>query len=463
MINVSKQTRVPSPHVVGTLRTYDEVVAYLESLPAYEYGRNAVVRAAELDALFDHVSQKIDTILVGGSNGKSLAMHFAAQLFREEKIKAAVVSTSHFSRYNERMSVHRKEIDDTAFAEVVNEVINMAESHTITATQTEILLVAGLLHAVRSKAVVAMLEVTRGGHGDPTAMCAPKITVVTRVAQDISGEVGGHDLDAVAKELATMAHKDAWFVASEQSKLRLQKMKNWVAQRGGQWAMPIRKLAPLPYMYEQLFGRVASLGERIAQLYVEEVRKKFSPFLRGNLLATQQGQRGRPTLEAKRRAQQNPIKSLKTFWQDNFVLPHARFEVREKERPCVVLDNGSNLDAYDNTFLGMRVLHYKRPFKSVALIMGVPAGLPASEVVKAVRYLLKKVPGEVFFVPLPDGVACYTPSELLELSKDLNVAARAFESFADALKSAKTHVDAHDGLIAITGAPSVVSAYLASK
>lgn len=462
MINVSKQARQPLPNT-GIQRSYAEVVAYLDALPEYEYSAQSVIRTAELDALFDQVSHKIDTILVGGSNGKSLAMNFAVKLFGEEKIKTAVISAHHFTTYNEQISLDEKQINNDDFAAVANEVINMATAHVVPANRAEIMFIASMLYAVRQEASVAMIEVARGGQFDLTAICAPKITVVTRVAEDIWGDAGGNDLDAVAKELTTMSHKDAWFVAAEQSKVRLQKMKNWVIERGGQWAMPIRKLAPLPYVYEQLFGRVASLGERIVQLYVEEVRKHFSPFLRGNLLATQQGQRGRPTLEAKRRAEKNPIKSLKTFWQDNFALPGCRFEILEKDLPTVVLDNASNLDAYMNVFLGVRVLHYKRPFKTVAMIMGVPAGLSADELVKAIRYLLKKVPGEVFFVPLPGGQACHAPNDLLTIAKDLNVKARAFASFGDALSSAKDYVDHHEGLIAVTGAPSVVSAYLKSK
>ena len=116
-------------------------------------------------------------------------------------------------------------------------------------------------------------------------------------------------------------------------------MKKWADENDINWAMPIRKLAALPYVYEQLYGRAASLGERIAQIYVEDVRKKFSPFLRGNLLATQKGQRGRPTLEAKRNAELNPIKTLKKFWQEDSgpssgnchfeILPHLTNLLRE--------------------------------------------------------------------------------------------------------------------------------------
>ena len=34
--------------------------------------------------------------------------------------------------------------------------------------------------------------------------------------------------------------------------------------------MPIRKLAPLAYPFEQLHGRCAALAERICQIYVDD-------------------------------------------------------------------------------------------------------------------------------------------------------------------------------------------------
>jgi hypothetical protein len=236
-------------------------------------------------------------------------------------------------------------------------------------------------------------------------------------------------------------------------------MKQWVEARGSHWAMPIRKLAPLPYMYEQLYGRIASLGERVAQIYVEEIKQKFSPFLRGNLLATQQGQRGRPTLEAKRNAELNPIKTMKSFWTEQFSRLRGRFELLDKEKPTVLLDNASNLDAFMNVFLGVRLLHYQKPLKGFVLILGASKALHAGELVKAIRYLLKKVPGEVFFVPIAGTDDCYQADQMYALAKDFNVKARSFESLESAYAAAVDSVDERDGLVAITGADSMVREY----
>jgi hypothetical protein len=256
-----------------------------------------------------------------------------------------------------------------------------------------------------------------------------------------------------------IAKAGSWFISAEQSKIRLQKMRAFAEERGVKWAMPIRKLATLPYIYEQLYGRIASLGERIAQIYVEDVKGKFSPFLRGNLLATQKGQRGRPTLEAKRFAELNPIKTLKMFWAEKFDLLKGRFELLDKEKPSILLDNAGNLDAYANLFLGIRLLHYQKPLEGFALIIGFGKVVNALEAIKLIRYLLKKVTGQIFFVPLPGNVLSHDPQDLAVMAKELNVKATACSSFAEAFEKAKGVVDERNGLVAIAGSNDLVAEY----
>jgi len=457
MIGVSTRTKKDVASLVGTVRSYSEVVAFLDACVPYEYSEQAVSRVVQLDAAFEYVSKKIDTILVGGVNGKSTSISFAAMLFREEGVKAAAIYSSHFLNYNERLVVGGEVINNKQFTDIVGEVIAVAQSKNISATALEIMFIAGLLYAQATACDVALVEVALGGEFDPSRICSAKLTVVTRVADDVTATLGA-DLDDVAERLVSIVQPKTWFISAEQSKIRLQKMKAWVEARGGKWAMPIRKLAPLPYIYEQLYGRIASLGERIVQIYVEQVQQRFSPFLRGNLLATQRGQRGRPTLEAKRQAELNPIKTMKVFWSEQFELLHGRFEILNKEKPTILIDNATNLDAFANVFLGVRLLHYQRPLKGFVITLGAKKTINRAELVKAIRYLLKKVPGEVFFVPLPDATS-HDPNALLAVAKDFNVRARAFTSIEQAFATAKDVVDKREGLVAVTGSTGMVRSY----
>ena len=458
-MSIIKQTSADRHEgALGKIRSYSEVVEYLDGLKSIEHGEASLKRMQKLDKIFDNVSQAVPTILVGGSNAKSSTINFASKLLKEEGYKVGAVYSSHFLSYNERLSLESVTIQNKRFTELLNEVINAAEMSKIVATSFELMTMAALLYFKAEQVDVALLEVGLGGLYDATNICSPKICALTRVAED-HVDVLGKDLDAQTREMIGIAKAGSWFVSAEQSKIRLQKMKDWVEERGAKWAMPIRKLATLPYIFEQLYGRSASLAERIAQIFVEEINGKFSPFLRGNLLATQRGQRGRPTLEAKRAAELNPIKTLKSFWHETFELLRGRFELLDKEKPTILLDNAHNVDALSNVFLGIRLLHYQRTLNGLALVIGLDEYHNISEVMKYVRYLFKKVPGQIFFVPVPGSKLYHEPLELVRIAQNMHLKAKASFSFEEAFQMAKNAVDERQGLVAICGSAALVTEY----
>lgn len=437
---------------------YGEIVARLETAQPSEYSSKAVERMTRLDAALDFISQKIDIVLVGGSNGKSLSIHFAAKLLREEGISVGACYSSHILSYNERIYADQHSISNKVFAESVTTVLTACDREKIQATAFEITTMAALVYFVQEKLSVALVEVANGGKFDATAAFNAKIVAITRVASDKT-DVLGNDLDVVAQEMVALARPGSWVISAEQSKLRLQKMKDFALASNINWAMPLRKLAPLPYMFEQLYGRSAALGERIAIMYLEKVKDVYSAFLKGTILAARQGQRGRPTLEAKKHALLNPIKTLKVFWSEKFDLLRGRFELLDKEKPTVLIDNADNLDALSNLFLGIRLLHYQRPLKGLALILGLSLSVDVDETLRMIRYLLRKINGSVFFIELPGSEASHSPSMLIKKAEELGVKSRAFSSLKDAFDEAKNAVDERHGLVAIAGSTKVVASY----
>jgi len=443
--------------VVGDAKSHKEVISFLDSINTIDYSKKTLERVQKLDKFLGNITKQIDVILVGGTNGKSSTINFASKLLQEEGYTTGSCYSSHTLNYNERVTVNSEAISNKSLTDAANEVITIDQANKINATTFELMLMTSLLYFKAKKVEVALIEVGLGGKLDATNVFNPKVAAITRVAQDNSSTLGD-DLDEITFDMLEIAKKGTWLISAEQSKIRLNKMKKWAEEKDVDWAMPIRKLASLPYIYEQLYGRSASLGERIAQIYVEDIKKKFSPFLRGNLLATQKGQRGRPTLEAKRNAELNPIKTLKKFWLDEFALLHGRFELLDKEKPSVLLDNADNIDAFENLFLGVRLLHYQKPLKDITLIVGLTKDTKAMESLKLIRYLLKKVNGQVFFVPTPKA-KCHDPKELEDISKELGVKAKAYESFVSAFETAKEAMDEREGLAVIAGHQDLVREY----
>ncbi|MCK4265601.1 hypothetical protein KAW80_04565 [Candidatus Babeliales bacterium] len=448
--------------LVGRIRSYNEIVEFLNSRRQVDHNELTIQRMHKLDEIFDNISSKLDVILVGGSNGKSSTINFSSKLLREEGFRVGTAYSSHFLTYNERISIDSQNINNKQFSEITNEVINAVEQHKIDATTFEIATIASLLFFEKEKVDVALFEVAIGGLFDATNIMNPKISAITRVVED-SVDILGSDIDKITKDVVGIAKKGSWFISAEQSKIRLQKMKDFAEEKEAKWVMPIRKLATLPYIFEQLYGKSASLAERITQIYVEDVIGKFSPFLRGNLLATTRGQRGRPTLEAKREAELNPIKTLKSFWSEEFNLLRGRFEILDKEKPTILLDNAKNIEALENLFLGIRLLHYQRPINGLALIIGLKDFVQAGNVAKHIRYLFKRVGGQVFFVPIKGDANYLSTDNLVEAAKDLGVKAKACKTFEEAFSSAAKIVDERQGLLCISGHPSLISQYWKEK
>ena len=74
-------------------------------------------------------------------------------------------------------------------------------------------------------------------------------------------------------------------------------------------------------------------------------------------------------------------------WAEKFDLLKGRFELLNKEKPSILLDSADNLDAYTNLFLGVRLLHYQKPLKGLALILGFHKSIDNLEALKLIRYL----------------------------------------------------------------------------
>jgi dihydrofolate synthase/folylpolyglutamate synthase len=446
-------------------RSYHEVVEYLDAHWNIDFNNQSLHRAQELNKALGNVSEKIDTILVSGTNGKSITTHLATKLFKEEGLKAGAFFSPHILTYNERFSVGQEIISNKVFTDVANEVINTAEQCNIDAHTSELLVMIALKHFINTGADVALLEVSSGTSYDPALICNARVATVTRVTAP-DAHTQENDLFEHIKDMMHVVKPGTHIVSGDQSKAHLQMMQEITQSIGGHWAMPIRKLAPLSYPYEQLHGRCAALAERVAQLYMEHFVVKHATVVTDSLLTKPKGQRGRPTLEAKRQSELNPKKTIEQFWKETTNELPSRFHILDKEKPSILLDTAHNIDAFKNLLLGIRLLHYQRPIKGLTLVIGAEKdSLCNEEFLKLMRYFFKKTSGQLFVCPIDSHLAgsgenvSWDAEKVTNDVKSMKVKARAFNSFKEACDVAKKSVDERDGLVVITGSRSIVNNY----
>jgi len=463
MKNTTKQP-AKSSFAAGRQRSYNEIIEFLDN----NWGENTQDKdlncVKKLDKMLGNISKKVNTVLVAGTNGKSLTIHFTAKLLKEEGLSVGSFSSPHIMTYNERLSINNEAISNKSFTDIANEVINAAESEDLKPNSFEILTMMSLIHFHNSKVDVALVEVSEGGVHNATNICDQKITAITRVTPDKT-----NTLEEEIKEMLGIVKKGSWVISADQSKINLQAMMEIVKEKGGEWAMPIRKLAPLAYPFEQLHGRCAALAERIAHIFVNNFITPDATVVSGSLLTKPKSQRGRPTLEAKRQSELNPRKTIEQFWKEEQCILHSRFQMLDKEKPSILLDNSNNLDAFQNLLLGIRLLHYQRPLKGLTLILGGNnPDIDLNEFLKLLRYFFKKTSGQIIVCPTTaqpghEGGKSWDVEKITNDIKSMKIKARSSKNFKEAFEAAQKTVDDRHGLVVITGSTSIISEYWKHK
>ena len=471
MMDTFRQTLTKGILGAGKQRTYAEIIDFLDKRWSVQQDKHTIERMKALDTALGNPSQKIPTILIAGTNGRSLTVHFTTKLLQAEGIKVGALYSPHVLTYNERLTINSEMIPNKNFAEIANEVINTAESLEITGSSQELLSMMSLVYFVQQQAEVALLEVQQRALYNPLTICQPRIVTVTRVTpQDTLTDTA--KLEDLAREIVGVVKKGTHVISGDQSKTHLHIMQEFTESIGAHWEMPIRKLAALSYPFEQLHGRCAALAERTAQIFLEKVLARNATVVMDSLLTRPKGQRGRPTIEEKRRAELYPKKTIDQFWKETLNELPCRFQLLDKEKPSILLDNACNVDAFKNLLLGVRLLHYQRPLKGLAIVVAAAQNsLHSEEFLKLLRYFFKKTSGQIFFCPIEEplvGVKEDISWDVEQVTNDVKaksvkIKARSCKNFEEAFDLAKKSVDERNGLVVITGSHSIIHQYWKHK
>jgi len=469
MSSINKQITPKVAAALAKQRNYNEVIEFLDSHWVSSYSQKTFSTTKKIDALLGYPSTAVNTILIAGSNGKGLTTHFTTKLLQEEGLKVGSLYAPHTLTYNERISINEETISNKTFTELANEIINSCDTNEIDIDSAALLTFIGLLYFARNQVDVAILEVDPHGAYSPVNICHAKIVVITRITDD-PATYGYQSLELLIKDTLAVVKESTWVVSADQSKFNLQTMQNITNALKGNWAMPIRKLAALPYPFGQMQGRAAAAAERAAQLYVEHIIGSRSAHLRQSLLTKPKGNRGRPPLTEKKRREMNPPRTLEQFWRETVSTLPGRFQLLEKEKPTILLDNASNIDALHNLLLGIRLLHYRRQLKGLVLVVGAHANsLKIEEFIKEIRYFFKKTSGQILLCPIKDKIpgqrntGTWDVEVITNELKNLKIKAKATSNFAEAFEIAKQSVDDRYGLVVITGSQDIIAEYWTYK
>ena len=143
------------------------------------------------------VAKKI--ITVAGTNGKGSTVSFLESILCKNNINVGTFTSPHILKYNERIKINGKDIDDESLLDVF-ELIDKKRGNT-TLTYFEFATLSAFYLFSKANLDVVVLEVGLGGRLDATNIIDSDVSIITSIGIDHT-EFLGDTIDSIALEKA---------------------------------------------------------------------------------------------------------------------------------------------------------------------------------------------------------------------------------------------------------------------
>lgn len=154
--------------------------------------------------------QRLDTIQVLGTNGKTSTTRMAAAILERHGLRTGAYTSPHLVSYCERVQIAERDLTASAFAAAVARAARAAERVNRTlagddhVTQFELLTAAALWEMARREVQVAVIEAGLGGRYDATSVIGAPVTVLTNVGLEHTRWLGPTLTDIAEEKLAVV-------------------------------------------------------------------------------------------------------------------------------------------------------------------------------------------------------------------------------------------------------------------
>lgn len=170
------------------MNNYEEIIAYLFSrLPMYQRIGAAAYKAdlkntLALCQLLGNPEKFLQTIHVGGTNGKGSTSHMLASVFQECGYKTGLFTSPHLKDFRERIRINGQMIEKEWIVDFVRQWKNNFEK--IGLSFFEMTVGMAFEYFREQQVDIAVIEVGMGGRLDSTNVITPMISVITNISRD---------------------------------------------------------------------------------------------------------------------------------------------------------------------------------------------------------------------------------------------------------------------------------------
>ncbi len=393
-----------------------------------------------LDALGRPEDRLPPVIHVAGTNGKGSVIAFLAAIFRAAGHSAHAYTSPHLVRFNERIALGGRPIDDRRLSEILAECEQANRGAPI--TFFEITTAAGFLAMARSTADFALIEAGLGGRFDATNVLArPALSVITPISRDHTRFLG-ETVAAIAYEKAGILKPGVTAVIGEQAG----EAAAVIAARAAAVGAPLRRHG------REWSHSGAAWSDGAATLDLPEPGL-FGPHQRANAALAVAAVRALPGFEIDRRAIAEGI--VEARWPGRLQrLPEGRLPRAAGPVHELWLDGGHNAAA------GTALATVARGWadRPLDIVLGHLANRPAAEFLAPLAPYARSLRA----VPIPQAADCHSPDALVAAASALGLPATAYADVAEAV-AAIARDDPAPGRILICGSLYLVGSVLAQN
>ena len=181
---------------------------------------------------------------VAGTNGKGSTIAFLRAALEEAGYRAHVFTSPHLVRFNERIRIAGKLIEDQQLSDLLSEVLDASEG--IEPSFFEVATAVAILAFSRAPAEACILEVGLGGRLDATNVIEkPLVTGIASLGLDHQQYLGS-DLVSIAREKASIAKPGVPLVSLSQPPEADAEIAKVAAERGAKLLLEGRDWAADP-------------------------------------------------------------------------------------------------------------------------------------------------------------------------------------------------------------------------
>jgi dihydrofolate synthase/folylpolyglutamate synthase len=142
-------------------------------------------------AFLDHIGnpeKSLKAFHIAGSNGKGSTSAFIASILMEAGYKVGLYTSPHFVRFNERIIINGKYIEDEFIADFINKHNEYIDNHKL--TFFEVTTAMAFEYFKKNKVDFAVIETGLGGRLDATNVLNPLACVITSISLEHTNILG---------------------------------------------------------------------------------------------------------------------------------------------------------------------------------------------------------------------------------------------------------------------------------